>query len=495
MKSKVTVEKEFTISDVDDTLFSSFVEHLGRAIHTGIYEPGHPQADEQGFRKDVISLVKDLNVALVRYPGGNFLSAYDWKKSIGPKDKRPVVLDRAWHSIETNEIGIDEFYDWSKKAGVKIMGAVNMGTGSIQDAADLVEYCNYPSGTYWSDLRIANGHKDPYNISHWCIGNEMDGNWQQCHLDATDYGKKALEAAKMMKWTDESIKLIVCGSSTTSMPTYPEWDRIVLEHTYDFADYVSIHRYYENKGNDDDFLASFYDMDNFIKTASATCDYVKALKRSKKTMYLSFDEWNVWYQQRMECHPWEKAPRILEDHYTLLDALVFGGLAITLLNHVDRVKVACLAQLINVIAPIFTEPGKGVYKQAIYWPFHDISLYGRGTSLKPVIKAPTMETNKFGEVPSVIYATVMNEETHELTIFALNISKTEMCETEFVLSSFESTTMISRSVLCGPDLNAKNSLEHPDAVEPTEVSVTQGDNNKYTVQIKPVSWNVFRFKY
>lgn len=495
MKSKVTVEKEFTLSKIDDTVFSSFIEHLGRAVYTGIYEPGHPQSDEQGFRKDVISLVKDLNVALVRYPGGNFLSGYNWKNGIGPRDKRPVTLDRAWHSIETNEIGIDEFYDWSKKAGVKIMGAANMGTGTIQDAGDLVEYCNYPGGTYWSDLRAANGHKEPFNITHWCIGNEMDGKWQQCHLDADSYGRKALEAAKMMKWTDESIKLIVCGSSTTSMPTYPEWDRIVLEHTYDFADYISIHRYYENFGNDDDFLASFYDMDNFIKTACATCDYVKALKRSKKTMYLSFDEWNVWYQQKMQEHPWEKAPRILEDHYTLLDALVFSGLAITLLNHADRVKIACLAQLINVIAPIFTEPGKGSYRQAIYWPFHDISLYGRGTALSPVIHVPTKTTEKFGEVPAVIFAAVMNDDRHELSLFALNTSRTEISETEFDLTSFDNTTMIYRTELAGPDLNARNSLEHPDTVEPTEAPLIRGDGSKYTVQLKPLSWNVLRFKY
>ncbi|MBR1911841.1 MAG: alpha-N-arabinofuranosidase, partial [Treponema sp.] len=314
MNTKVTVVKDFTKGKVDDNLFSSFIEHLGRAVYTGIYEPGHPEADEQGFRKDVIKLVKDLNVSLVRYPGGNFLSGYNWKDGIGPRNKRPVRLDRAWHTIETNQVGIDDFYDWTKKAGTQILGAVNMGTGTPQDAGDIVEYCNFPDGTYWSDLRAQNGHKEPYNIKYWCIGNEMDGPWQICHLDANDYGKKALEAAKIMKWTDDSIKVVVCGSATSSMPTYPEWDRIVLEHTYDMADYISIHRYFENYGNDDDFLASFYDMDQFITTCTATCDYVKALKRSNKTMYLSFDEWNVWYQQKQTPHPWQEAPRILEDN-------------------------------------------------------------------------------------------------------------------------------------------------------------------------------------
>ncbi len=494
MKSSVSIVKDFTLGEVDKNLFSSFIEHLGRAVYTGIYEPGHPTSDEQGFRKDVIDLVKDLNVSLVRYPGGNFLSGYNWKNGIGEKSSRPVRLDRAWHTIETNEIGIDEFYDWTVKAGTEIMGAVNMGTGSIQDAGDIVEYCNYPSGTYWSDLRIKNGHKNPFGIKTWCIGNEMDGPWQIGHLSAEDYGKKALEAAKIMKWTDENIKVVVCGSATTRMPTYPNWDRIVLENTYDLVDYISIHRYYENYGNDDDFLASFFDMDDFIKTACATCDYVKAVKRSKKTMYLSFDEWNVWYQEKQEPHPWEKAPRILEDHYSLLDALVVGGLAITLLNHADRVKIACLAQLVNVIAPIFTEPGKGAYKQTIYYPFRDISLYGQGTVLNPVVRTEKKVTEKYGEVPAVIFSTVYNEEKNEVSVFALNTHKTESSETVLDLTSFGKTSMFYRTELFGSDLNKKNSLEEPLAVAPANATLVQGENGTFTVSLRPASWNVFRFK-
>ena len=494
MKTKVTIVKEFTNGQVDDKLFSSFIEHLGRAVYTGIYEPGHSTADSQGFRKDVIELVKDLRVGLVRYPGGNFLSGYNWKDGIGPRESRPVRLDRAWHTIETNQIGIDEFADWAKKAGTEVMAAVNMGTGTPQDAADMVEYCNYPSGTAWSDLRIKNGHKEPHDIKYWCVGNEMDGPWQICHLDAVDYGKKARETIKLMKWTDERIQTIVCGSASTSMPTYPEWDRIVLEHTYDLADYISIHRYFENRGNDDDFLASFYDMEQFIKTSVATCDYVKALKRSKKEMMLSFDEWNIWYQSKMEPHPWTQAPRILEDHYSLLDALAFSGMAITLLNHADRVKVACLAQLVNVIAPVFTEPGKGAYKQSIYFPFRDISVYGRGTVLMPIVRTENKMTEAYGEVPAAIFSTIYNEENDEVTVFALNTNKNESSETEIDLSSFGKTEMILRTELSGSDLNAKNSLESPDAVKTVAISPIQSENSIYAVTLKSASWNVLRFK-
>ncbi|MCI1208679.1 MAG: alpha-N-arabinofuranosidase, partial [Treponema sp.] len=263
-KTYVKIEKDMRIAETDDRLYSSFIEHLGRAVYTGIYEPDHPSADGQGFRTDVIALVQELGVDLVRYPGGNFVSGYDWKDGIGPRSSRPRRLDLAWHSIESNQVGIDDFFDWTVKSGTRIMGAVNMGTGTPKEAGELVEYCNFPGGTYWSDLRTENGHKTPYGIKTWCIGNEMDGPWQICHLEAPEYGKKARETAKIIKWIDPASELVVCGSASSVMPTYPGWDRTVLEYTYEYVDYLSLHRYYENLGNDTDFLASFVDMDRFI---------------------------------------------------------------------------------------------------------------------------------------------------------------------------------------------------------------------------------------
>ncbi|MGL4337321.1 MAG: alpha-N-arabinofuranosidase [Turicibacter sp.] len=491
---KIYIEKNFKHAQVDDKLFSSFIEHLGRAVYTGIYEPGHPTADEQGFRQDVMEMVKELDVKLVRYPGGNFLSGYNWQDGVGPKEDRPVRLDLAWHTIEPNEVGIDEFVDWARKAGTEVMGAVNMGTGTPQDAAFLLEYCNFPGGTYYSDLRIKNGHKEPHNIKTWCIGNEMDGPWQICHLTAEDYGKKALETAKMMKWVDNDIELVVCGSATSLMPSYPEWDRIVLEHTYELVDYLSLHRYYENLGNDLDFLASFADMDNFIKSVCATADYVKALKRSEKTMYLSFDEWNVWYQQKQVREPWKVAPEILEDRYSLLDALVFGGMGLTLLNNADRVKVACLAQLVNVIAPIFTQKGGKVMKQSIFYPFKDLSKYGRGTVLKPVVLAPTVHT-VYGDVPVVNQSIIHTEENREVTVFTLNISETESQQLELDFLSFGELTMIEHICLTGDDLHAINTFENPETVVPHQLAVSQTKGSQFKVEIPTVSWNVIRFTY
>ena len=491
-KTKITIEKGFEIAQVDDRLFSSFIEHLGRAIYSGIYEKDHPESDEQGFRKDVIALVKELNVPLVRYPGGNFLSAYNWKDGIGPVKDRPVRLEAAWRSIEPNLIGIDEFYDWTQKAGTKIMGAVNMGTGSVQDTAELLEYCNFPGGTYWSDLRIKNGHKNPYSIKNWCIGNEMDGSWQICHMTAADYGKKALETAKLMKLIDNEIECVVCGSSSPNQATFPEWDRIVLEHTYDTADYISLHRYYENTGSDKDFLASFLDMDRFIKSVTATCDYVKALKRSKKTMYLSFDEWNVWYHKKMTLKDWERGPEILEDRYSLLDALVIGGLGITLLKNADRVRIACLAQLVNVIAPVITQKGGKAIRQLIYWPFKDISLYGRGTVLNLNIQSPLYET-KYGDTPTVTACALVSRDGQTLTLFALNTDLENEHTLELLLHSFGDVRMIKHSVLSGADINIKNTFEKPDVIMPHEVQTEKKASSSFTIKLEKASWNVIQF--
>lgn len=489
-QAKLHIEKDFRIAEVDERLFSSFLEHLGRAIYTGIYEPGHPQADENGYRMDVMKLIQQLGVSHIRYPGGNFLSGYDWKDGIGPKEDRPRRLDLAWHTIESNQFGIDEFYDWSKKAGTQIMGAVNMGTGTPKDAGQLVEYCNFAGGTYWSDLRAKNGHKDPLNIKLWCIGNEMDGEWQICHLDADDYGKKAVEAAKIMRWIDDSIQLVACGSASTLQKTYPEWDRKVMEYTYDYVDYLSLHRYYENEGNDFDFLASFVDMDRFIHTLEGTANYVKALKRGTKDICFSFDEWNVWYQQHQQPHPWKEAPEILEDHYTLLDALVFAGMSMTLLNHADRVKIACLAQLVNVIAPIFTEKGGRVIKQSIFYPFEYMSKFGRGTVLKPVVSTPIAES-RYGDTPLLQQSVVYDEKANAVTVFALNIGSEEM-QLDLDLRSFGKVKMQEHICMAG-SLSATNTFAQPDAVTPKDLPVEQGEFDTCSVVLQPQSYHVLRF--
>lgn len=471
---------------VDNRLFGSFLEHMGRAIYGGIYEPDHPKADENGFRKDVLELVKELNVSVVRYPGGNFLSGYDWKDGIG--EDRPRRLDLAWRTIETNEFGLDEFMKWAKKAKVEPMLAVNMGTGTPKDAAEMVEYTNFPKGTALSDSRRKNGQDAPYNVKLWCVGNEMDGPWQVGQLSAEDYGKKARESAKMMKLVDNKIETVVVGSSSSEMDTFPMWDRTVLEHSYEYADYISMHRYFENLGDDFNFLTSFVNMDSFIQKIKATADYVKAVKRSDKTMYMSFDEWNVWYLKKVELKEWEIAPTILEDRYSLLDALVFGGMTITLLKNSDRVKVACLAQLVNVIGPIFTEKGGAAIRQTIFYPFKDFSTYGRGSVLNSY-----QEGEKFksihGEGFKVESVAILNEKETEITVFALNVN---MESSEILNLEFDyNIEFIEQKVLDGNDLNAINTFENPHAVKPRLVDRGANPN---AIVLPKCSHNVIRFK-
>ncbi|NMB44677.1 MAG: alpha-N-arabinofuranosidase, partial [Clostridiales bacterium] len=352
------VDKELKVAEIDKRLYGSFVEHLGRAVYDGLYQPGHLMSDEDGFRKDVIELVKELDVPIIRYPGGNFVSNFFWEDSVGPLEERSKRLDLAWRTLETNEVGVNEFAKWINKVDSELMMAVNLGTRGISDALNFLEYCNHPGGSKYSDLRIKHGVKDPHNIKVWCLGNEMDGPWQVGHKTMHEYGRLAEETAMAMKLMDPSIELVACGSSNREMPTFPEWEAVTLDHTYDYVDYISLHQYYGNEANDTaDFLAKSDDMDDFIKTVISTCDYIKAKKRSKKKIHLSFDEWNVWFHSKAEEYdiiqnkPWMVAPPLLEDIYTFEDALLVGLMLITFMKHADRVKIACMAQLINVIAP------------------------------------------------------------------------------------------------------------------------------------------------
>ncbi|MDR2553771.1 MAG: alpha-N-arabinofuranosidase [Treponema sp.] len=485
------LDKDYVIGQVGKRLYSTFVEHLGRCVYEGIYEPGHPTADKEGFRGDVRELVRELNFGALRYPGGNFVSGYNWLDGIGPRDKRPVRLDYAWTSIESNQVGIDEFCDYAASVGSEVMYAVNMGTGTPQDAGYIVEYANFPGGTYYSDLRIKNGHREPHNIKLWCVGNEMDGPWQTCQLEASDYGKKALEAAKIMKWVDPSIELCVCGSATSRQPSYPEWDRIVLEYTYDKVDYLSLHRYYENLGDETDFLASYHEMDGFIKAVAATADYVKALKRSKRTMMLSFDEWNIWYQAKTQLKSWETAPHILEDRYTLLDAIAFGGLLCTLINNADRVRIACLAQMVNVIAPIFTEKGGAAIRQTIFYPFAMAAQNCTGTVLRSIGKTPLIESAAYGSVSAIPHTATWNEEKKELCFMCANISGEEQHVTLDTRSMGK--VILARHEALSGNLSAANTLENPDKVTPRRRACPSEAVEKPCFTLEPKSFHLFRY--
>ncbi|MDA9460698.1 arabinosylfuranosidase ArfA [Enterococcus mundtii] len=494
MEAVMSVSRVQKIGEIDRRLYGSFIEHMGRAVYGGIYQPDHPTANDKGFRQDVMDLVKELSVPLIRYPGGNFVSGFNWEDSVGPLEKRPKRLDLAWRSMETNQVGVHEFAAWCQEAGAEINMAVNLGTRGLDAARNLVEYCNYPSGTYWSEQRIANGQTEPFAIKTWCLGNEMDGPWQIGHKTAAEYGRLAEETAKAMKLVDESIEVVLCGSSNSQMPTFGEWELTVLDQAYEQIDYLSLHQYYGNQSNDlKNYLARSVDMDQFISGVVAMCDAIKAKKHSKKQINLSFDEWNIWYhstEHDQTVKPWQVAPPLLEDHYNFEDALVLGCLLITLLKHSDRVKIACLAQLVNVIAPIMTEEDGEAWRQTIYYPFMQVATLGQGIALRPEITVDTYATSEFETVPYLESIAVLNEEKNELVIFAVNRGEEEM-SLDLQFSDMKIEEVIEFSEMSGYEIKAVNRAGN-EQIKPVPSKAYEQKENQLNCKLKPLSWNVIR---
>ncbi|NLI22007.1 MAG: alpha-N-arabinofuranosidase [Clostridiales bacterium] len=496
--ASMILDRDFAIGRIDRRIYGSFIEHLGRAVYGGIYEPGHPAADGNGFRRDVIAMVRRLSVPVVRYPGGNFVSGFHWEDSVGPRAERPRRLDLAWATTETNEVGLHEFVDWARQADTDVMYAVNLGTRGADAARNVVEYANHPSGSFFSDLRVQNGAKEPFNIKLWCLGNEMDGPWQICGKTAFEYGRLANETAKVMKLVDPSIEVVACGSSSREMPGYGAWEYQMLDECYDNIDYVSLHRYYGNRDhNTPAFLARSVEMELFIREVASICDAVGAKKRSPKKLGLSFDEWNVWYhsnaqdQEIVKADKWNRALPLLEDIYNFEDALLVGSMLLTLLRNADRVKIACLAQLVNVIAPIMTRNGGGVWAQTIYWPLMQASRYGRGTSLRPVTQSPTYDCADLEGVPLLDAAATLDDDG-SVTLFAVNRDLAEDIALTVDLRAFGTLRVVEHSVLHHDDVKAVNTEAAPDTVAPAAGDPGVMENGRLTVRMPSLSWNVIR---
>jgi alpha-N-arabinofuranosidase len=469
-------------SELDRRLLGAFLEHLGRAIYTGVYEPGSPRADASGFRKDVVAEVKGLGVPIMRYPGGNFVSGYNWLDGVGPKDKRPAVLERAWNSIETNQFGTNEFIEWCRLVGSEPLLGFNLGTGTPEQAVAYVEYCNVDKGTKWSELRREHGHDAPHNVRYWCLGNEMDGPWQMGHMTAREYGRKARDSARQIRVVDPTTQLIACGSSNTILPTYLVWDREVLEECYDQVDGISLHNYYGNTAaltNNDTsrYLAMNLDMERQIQQIGAVCDYVQGVLKSPKRLWLSFDEWNVWYRARggrFSNGQRRVAPPLLEEVYNLEDALLVGGFLNTLLRQSGRVRVGCLAQIVNVIAPLVTSE-TAVLRQSIYYPYAWALKYAQGRVLDPLVESETYPIRAEGlrpdfarddRVPYVDVAATYDPQNGQLCLLMLN--RDLETERELVVDGRDltPTRVLAAETLTGPDLKASNSFERPTLVAP-----------------------------
>lgn len=493
----VTLDPGFVIAPVERKLFGSFIEHVGRCVYGGVFEPGHPEADSDGLRGDVLELTKELGVTVVRYPGGNFVSGYRWEDGVGPATERPERLDLAWRSVESNAFGLAEFMTWCERANVEPMMAINLGTRGIQEACDLLEYANHPGGTYLSDLRAKHGHPEPYAIKLWCLGNEMDGPWQIGHKNADAYGILATECAKAMRQVDPGIRLVLCGSSSARMPTFGSWEATALDYAFDYVDYISLHSYFEPVGDDvASYLASAYGMDSFIAGVIATADHVAAQKHSPKKLQLSFDEWNVWYTQRFVGRTnadWETAPRLIEDEYTVRDAVVVGNLLMTLLRHADRIGIACLAQLVNVIAPIRAEPDGLAWRQTTFYPFALTARHAQGDVLRLEIDTPRYDTDAYGDVPATDVVATRDARNGDIAIFAVNRSQTEPTMLHVALHGLPLMRLVEHVSYGGNDQYAATNVQsQPTRAVPEVTHVGEVDSEGCTVSLQPESWNLIR---
>jgi alpha-N-arabinofuranosidase len=512
LSSRIIADKDFVLAPLDRRIFGTFVEHMGRCVYGGIYEPGHPTAGANGFRSDVLDLTRELGPTIVRYPGGNFLSGYNWEDGVGPKEQRPVKLDLAWGSTETNEFGTNEFMDWCKLAEIEPMFGVNLGTRGPDEAREFLEYCNHPGGTYWSDLRRSHGYEKPHNVRFWCLGNEMDGPWQIGQKTAHEYGRIAQETAKVLRGLGDDfliydseggvisagnrLQLAACGSSHLDMPTYAAWEYEVLDQCFDHVDYISLHQYFKNEADDiRTYLTSIDHLDSFIREVAAIADSVAAKRRSTKRIMLSLDEWNVWYKahtpENLRKPGWPKAPPLLEEIYNFEDALVVGGALICMLNNADRVKVACLAQLVNVLGAIFTETGGAAWRQTIFHPFALTSRYGRGQVLRTMVSTDSYKTTKIAAAPLLVSTVVHDPESGRVAVFALNRSTDEEMELTAELRGLGPRRIVEALELHDGDLKAVNSKEEPDRIRPVPHENTGLEGSTLTARLKPLSWNVF----
>ncbi len=499
--AKIKIDRDRVIGDISPLLYGNFVEHLGRCVYSGIYEPGSPLSDEKGLRKDVMQAVKDLKVPIIRYPGGNFVSNYHWEDGVGPN--RIPRMELAWSRLETNEFGTNEFMNFAKQLGTEPYFAVNMGTGTIEEAQRWVEYTNVKGGSYYSDLRKKHGYPEPYNIKYWSLGNEMDGFWQMGHLNADDYSKKAREAAKLMKLTDPTIKLIAAGSSNYRPTADPnEWNATILKELKNVVDYLAIHIYVGNPDNNYyNFMSTPLVMEQRTKIIKGMIarEMAQANRGSKDPIYIAWDEYNVWYRARRGESA--KGTRALEEHYNLEDALVIAGFLNGFIRNADIVKMANLAQLVNVIGPIFTNE-TGMYRQTIYFPLQLFAQNMTGKSLDVHVACETYDTEEFpiglGEqktqqknVPYLDVSAAINND--EIILSVVNRNKDKAIATDIILQEGSFDGKLNVYEVNGPDVKTENNF-NSETIVTKENAAISAKGQKVTYSFPPHSFTLIKGK-
>jgi alpha-N-arabinofuranosidase len=502
-KAMAVVNKKFVIGEVSSLMFGQYFEPLGRCTHEGMYEPDHPSANAKGWRQDVLELVKAMNISCFRYPGGNLTATYRWEDGVGPREKRPVRMELAWVSIEDNSIGINEYIDYVKDLGAETLLTFNMGTRGVEAAIDLVEYCNYPGGTSLSDLRRSHGYEKPHNIKYWCVGNETDGEWQISQSRPADYAWLCKQTGKAVKRMDPNYQVIAAGSSHRYMETVVDWDYKLLDEAWDYIDGLSVHAYTDRREKDTTkhYLAHTMSLDQYLSGIEGTCKAIKLKKHSNKDIWLALDEWNVQSfeivhlqadRPKRGVKPWMVHPPIIEQVYTMEDALALGLQFIVYFKHCQSIKIACMSLLVNCLAPIMTEKGGPAWVQPVYYPFVHCSKYGRGRALETLLECETYKDDDYGDVPYVEGIAIENSET-ELTLFAVNKHEEE-CAISCTLQDFEGYTVIKHIVLDHKDLFAVNTSANQDNVKPHLQEGSAVSGGVLSSILNKYSWNVIRMK-
>ncbi len=529
-QAKITIHPEFTIGEISPRLFGAFLEPIGSMVNGSMFNPKHPTADAQGLRSDFYNALNEAGIPCVRLPGGNFVSGWQWKDSIGPMQDRKAHLDLAWHQYIPNDVGHDEYLQWAEKAGAQSIYTVNLGTGTLQDAADCVEYTNHEGGTYWSDLRRKNGHDKPYGVKTWCLGNEMDGPWQiaSWERDPRGYGILAHETSKAMKWVDPSIETIACVSSSPFLAHYPEWDRQVLEQCYETVDYISLHHYHSAPPDKPEaLLAGYQAFENYINTEIALCDYMKTHLRVHKTMMLSLDEYGSMIRPRGTSHlglngrqralsfyefdptkpyirhdpdDWSTR-RMPPSSHEMLRTLGTVSTMLVMLHHADRVKIGCATGGLGDLARTDREH---VWKGASYYPFHWMIQNAKGTSLKCLIDCDKYDVEGyaiddmnqyegFEGVDTIQAGAVYNEEAGELNVIVINADLNEPQLLTLDARGFEGYRFAGHTEMFAANPEDANTFEHPDTILPRTNEETSCDGGILTARLEKASWNVLRF--
>lgn len=528
--AKVTVHPDYKIAKVEKRLFGAFLEPIGNWVYGGIYNPKHPSADEMGFRQDILEAVREFGMPAVRLPGGNWISGWEWKNSIGPMENRKVQLDLAWFQIEPNIVGLDEYLEWTKRANTEPMFTINLGTDDLKSAAHLVEYCRHEGGTYWSELRKKYGHPEPYPIKIWYLGNEMDGHWQigSWEKNPVGFGILTHEVSKVIKWIDCKAETVLSGVSDYSKH-FPEWLMEALEQCYESVDYVSVHYYHSAPEGD---IASYLNVSSVIeehlRAIFAICDYLQAKIGTPKKMYISFDEYGVMFGRQGEVtygrRGWKDASKVFmqfrpreenvfikhepdkfvrrrRTSYQMLEALGVASILLTFIRNADRIKIGCMT---GGLGGAIAFDGEHVWKNASYYPYYQMNrLAAGGMSILPVVDGPTFNTQQYAlndfnqchsyeDVQAIEAAAVHHEEKGEVDVFIINRSVEDDIEVSLDVRGFEGYELVEHVEMYTDDITKGNSFESPEVIVPTLNTKTRMEDGKVIALTRKLSWNVIR---